>query len=232
MQKLILLSVFVLSAFLLRAQDTIQPANTGLHVGLNLFAGLSSVYSHNVLFPVPGELRGVKNIEYAPHQYQLNAGVDLGFGRFHAGLNISAAFCNFDVAVHRYQVFYSPGGNQWGGDIYANYTGYFMTYGFAPYAEYYFWQKAQLQLGAHAGASANVIPTVHYREYSVSASSVYTSQFSYYTLDLGPALLWTPKSVSIFVKPYAQYVAKQTFDMFTSWNGGVRIGITYHPKNY
>lgn len=219
----------MLGTSVLYSQEKAEPVNTpgGIRLEPHVAIGIGSLKSHSAVFPVYGELRGVKHLYNELPQFQVGGGLAMVYKKFRAGVNFNVGFRPFDVEVHRYKLYYSPGGNPYGGDIYYRAYGYYISMGTMVYTDYFLFENKLFGLGAGVTTTLNNIFTARYRNYSSSPKSNYDCNFNYCTVTSGPFVAFKKNSFTCYIKPHVQLVTWQQSDMFSRWGFTCLLQLNY-----
>jgi hypothetical protein len=113
MRNLILILLCCL-AIQLSAQ---KPYCTSLNAGVDIFD------THNILYSVPGEYRGVKTDHNFSQGYRVGFAPEWRWNHSRLAASATLFFVPYSENVFRYQLYYSPAGNPYGGYVFNHYEG-------------------------------------------------------------------------------------------------------------
>jgi hypothetical protein len=145
-------------------------------------------------------------------------------GRFQFGAGIVCTSIPFNNLVRRYAVYYSPGGNQFGGDVTEPHSGNYITLSIPVRAEFFFAQLNKWRFGVTVQGEAARFVRMHHREYFD-----YTAPLSqrFVFCSTGPAFEYTLSSLLLTVRPQVVMKVVQERNFFGRFGGMCEFSIGY-----
>jgi hypothetical protein len=227
MKKFLLAGLICIHFFASYAQENESPQNPEkIRWGVELVAGISLLPPQHVLYRVVGEFRGIEN-KGVPVQLQAGPGICADYKNIRVGLNFYAGYRSFKAIVHRYKIYYSPGGNAFGGNIYDEVDLRYFSAGATLYTDYFFRKKDGIVLGIGAAAIYNSILKEKYPA-AEKYMNIKPSGFNYFAVSAGPYMGYDKGSFTFYLKPHAQFVVVQDYNAFPRMSGIGFIGGIYH----
>lgn len=164
--------------------------------GISVHAGADFIETKSILYNVVGQYRGVKSDYAITKCYRLGVAPEVRFNRFRAALSGTVAWVPYSETVHRYQLYYSPGGNAYGGDIFYHSEGSYLIFelGVGITQMIHVSEKINVGLVANAATGRELID--HYRYASFSSGLLLEKSVGNLEFALSPQAVIYPLETS------------------------------------